>query len=63
MAKTRSPYTAVVRQLVVDSVRCGRTPEDLAREFEPSAQAIRAFGCTCGSRPSGTDRRPAHGGT
>jgi transposase len=26
---------------MVELVRVGRTPEDLAREFEPSAQAIR----------------------
>jgi transposase len=26
---------------MVDLVRAGRTPEDLAREFEPTAQAIR----------------------
>jgi transposase len=26
---------------MVDLVRAGRTPEELAREFEPSAQAIR----------------------
>jgi transposase len=26
---------------MVDLVRSGRTPEELAREFEPSAQAIR----------------------
>ena len=26
---------------MVELVRAGRTPEDLAREFEPSSQAIR----------------------
>jgi transposase len=26
---------------MIELVRAGRTPEDLAREFEPSAQAIR----------------------
>jgi transposase len=28
---------------MVELVRVGRTPEDLAREFEPSAQAIRTW--------------------
>jgi transposase len=29
------------RQRIIDLVRKGRTPEELARQFEPSAQAIR----------------------
>jgi transposase len=29
------------RQQMVELVRAGRTPEELAREFEPTAQAIR----------------------
>jgi transposase len=37
----RSPYTPEFRQQVVDLVRSGRTPEELAREFEPSPTAIR----------------------
>jgi transposase len=40
MAKRRS-YPLEFRQQLVDLVRAGRTPEELAREFEPSAQAIR----------------------
>jgi transposase len=41
MAKRRS-YPLEFRQQMVDLVlRAGRTPEELAREFEPSAQAIR----------------------
>ena len=32
---------AEFRRQVVELVRAGRNPEDLAREFEPSAQAIR----------------------
>ena len=43
MPKTRAPYTAEYRQQMVDLVRSGRTPEDLAREFEPSSQAIRTW--------------------
>ena len=43
MQKTRSPYAAEFRQQMVDLVRSGRAPEDLAREFEPSSQAIRTW--------------------
>ena len=42
MPKTRPPYAAAFRRQMVDLVRSGRTSEALAREFEPSAQAIRA---------------------
>ncbi len=41
MPKSRSPYPAAFRQQMVELVRSGRTPGDLAREFEPSAEAIR----------------------
>ena len=41
MPRTRPPYSSEFRQRLVELVRAGRTPEDLAREFEPSAQAIR----------------------
>ena len=41
MSKTRAPYPPEFRQQIVELVRSGRSPEELAREFEPSAQAIR----------------------
>ena len=41
MPKFRPPYPPEFRQQMIELVRSGRTPEDLAREFEPSAQAIR----------------------
>ncbi len=41
MPRTRPPYTPEFRQQMVEFVRAGRSPEELAREFEPSAQAIR----------------------
>ena len=41
MAKTHSPYAPEYRRQMIELIRAGRTPEDLAREFEPSAQAIR----------------------
>jgi len=41
MAKSRPPYPAEFRLQMVELVRAGRTPEKLARGFEPTAQAIR----------------------
>ena len=41
MPKSRPPYPAAFRQQMVELVRSGRTPGELAREFEPSAEAIR----------------------
>jgi transposase len=41
MPKSRPPYSPEFRRQMVELVRAGRTPEELAREFEPSAQAIR----------------------
>ncbi|MFC4523760.1 transposase [Cupriavidus pinatubonensis] len=40
MAKTRAPYAAAFRQQMIGLVHAGRTPEDLANEFEPTAQTI-----------------------
>ena len=41
MAKTRPPYTPEFRRQMVELVRAGRSPEELAREFEPTAQSIK----------------------
>ena len=41
MPRTRPPYSPEFRQQMVNLVRAGRTPQELSREFEPSAQAIR----------------------
>jgi transposase len=41
MHRFRAPYPLEFRQQMVELVRAGRTPEELAREFEPTAQAIR----------------------
>lgn len=40
MPKSHPPYAPEFRCQMVDLVRSGRTPEELAREFEPTAQAI-----------------------
>lgn len=40
MPKFRVPYPPEFRRQMVELVRSGRTPEELAREFEPTAQSI-----------------------
>ena len=39
--RRRGPYAAEFRRRIVELVRAGRTPESLAKEFEPSAPCIR----------------------
>ena len=41
MPKTRPPYPAEFRRQIVELARAGRSPEELAQEFEPSAPTIR----------------------
>lgn len=41
MPKSHPPYPPEYRRRLVDMVRAGRTPGSLARQFEPSAEAIR----------------------
>ncbi|MDR5796491.1 transposase [Caballeronia sp. LZ008] len=40
MGKSRVPYPAELRAYLVELVKAGRTPRELAREFEPTAQSI-----------------------
>src|SRR5258705_2044967 len=40
MPKTRPPYAPEFRRQIVELVRAGRDPAELAREFEPTAQSI-----------------------
>src|SRR5258705_13511512 len=40
MGKHHTPYPAEFRAHMVELVKAGRTPEELAREFEPTAQTI-----------------------
>jgi transposase len=40
MPKLRVPYPLEFRRQMVELVRSGRAPEDLSREFEPTAQSI-----------------------
>lgn len=39
----RKPYPPEFREQLVALVRAGRSPEELAQEFEPSAQSIRSW--------------------
>ncbi len=41
MRRKRPPYAAEFRAQMIELVGAGRTPEELSREFEPSAQAVR----------------------
>jgi transposase len=40
MPKFRVPYPPEFRRQMVELVRSGRTPKELAREFEPTVQSI-----------------------
>jgi transposase len=40
MPRSRPPYPPEFRQQIIELVRLGRTPEELSREFEPTAQTI-----------------------
>ncbi len=40
MMRHRNPYPAEFRAQLVELVRAGRKPEELAQEFEPTAQSI-----------------------
>jgi len=39
--RTRPAYPGAFREQLIAMARAGRTPEELGREFEPSAQTIR----------------------
>ena len=51
MPKSHRPYPPEYRQHILELVRAGRTPEELAREFEPSAQCIRDWIKAAGQPP------------
>ena len=50
MARTRAAYAPEFRRQMVELVRSGRSPDDLAREFEPTAESIRAWVARAGSK-------------
>jgi transposase len=41
MPKTRPPYPPQLRARLIELARSGRSPAELGRQFEPSAQTIR----------------------
>jgi len=43
MPRTRPPYPPAFRERMVELVRAGRSPEALAKEFEPTAVSIRQW--------------------
>jgi transposase len=59
MARTRSAYPAEFRRQMVELVQAGRSPEELARAFDPTAESIR--NCLAQSKRS-RPRRPDDSG-
>ena len=47
MGKTRTAYPPEFRRQMVELVHAGRSPEELAGEFEPTAQSIRNWVAQC----------------
>ncbi len=43
MPRTRPPYPPEYRQQIVELVRAGRRPEELARGFGPTVQTIQIW--------------------
>jgi transposase len=43
MPRTHQPYAAEYRRRIIELARTGRSINELAREFEPSANAIREW--------------------
>jgi len=41
MPKTKPPYAPEFKRRLIEMVRAGRSPEELATKFEPTAQSIR----------------------
>jgi transposase len=59
MSKTHPPYAPEFRRQLVELVRAGRTPQELAREFEPSLQAIRNWVAEADRQEGRAPSRPA----
>ena len=51
MARTHQAYPREIRQQLVEMVRAGRTPEELAQEYEPSAGLIRNWARRASATP------------
>ena len=59
MGKTKPPYALEFRRQIIELVRAGRDPASLAREFEPSAQAIRNWVAQADRQEGRRDPKPA----
>jgi transposase len=57
MSKRRRAYPPEFQRQIVELVRSGRNPEELSREFEPTAQAIRNWVAQTDREMSLTSRR------
>lgn len=57
MGRTRAPYSPEFRRQMVDLVRAGRDPDDLAREYEPTAQSIRNWVASAGGRTGSPEEK------
>ena len=57
MPKSHKPYPLEFKQRLVEMVRAGRNPDELAEKFEPTAQSIRNWVAQAerdaGRRPDG----------
>jgi transposase len=60
MPRSRPPYPAEFRARIIELARAGRSPEDLAKEFEPCSHTIRSWLAAAG-RTGVTPSRPASG--
>ena len=58
MARKNPPYTPEFRRQMIELVRSGRSPESLAKEFEPTAQAIRNWVAQAARDEGGRDDGP-----
>jgi transposase len=59
MSKTHALYPPEFRRQIVELVRAGRSPSELAREFEPSVQAIRNWVAEAGRQEGRLPSSPA----
>ena len=62
MSKTHPPYAPEFRRQMVELVRAGRDPADLAREFEPSSQTIRNWVAQADRQDGRREAKPAAAG-
>jgi transposase len=59
MPRSRPPYPAEFRARIIELARAGRSPEDLAKEFEPCSHTIRSWLAAAGRWPRRRDAEPA----